>query len=200
MTIVKETLSQVSMARAVFFTPTHKEIPSFYRGNEFPESQINGISLVAQQTYRATLDKKLGLHDFFYMSTDTYRLFFRWIPAGLIGFIFDTTTSFPIVLDIIQGVAVKLDSFFQNELMTQQSHERLVIKFDQMIDVSEEALGLLGLKLTQTIVKDADIDQESLTVEDLQRFIRQMEKSAGLIVGPSRAAEMSNKMKKIMGK
>lgn len=191
---IQEILKQVSMAHASFFTPVGSMVPTHYNGRTFSREQINSICLVVQQTYAAIDERDLGKHDLFYLTTENYRIFFRWIEYGMLGFVFDATSSVPILMDLIHATAEKLETVYREEVTTQARQEQVRQKFEAIREIVEETVGPLGADLIEAVSKDIGFDPENPTSESIEQFAKKLEQSASMIIGPTRAAEMAQKV------
>ncbi len=155
------------------------------------------MCLVAQQTHQVILDKKLGDYDFFYLTTENYRVFFRWTEFGMVGFIFDTTISPPVVRDIIHGAVGDLDVGHREAMKVRQELDNVQQKYDSVKSVAVDMLGPLGTDLIKAVETEIEIDSDKPSEADVKLFIEKLEKSASMIIGPSRAAEMRVKIQEI---
>lgn len=195
---INEILKQVTLARAVFFTPSDSLLTTHRIGDGFSRQQLDGISLIAQETYRTTTGEDLGINDLSYLTTHSYRVFFRWIEYGMLGFIFDVSTSLPILLDLINATAEKLEDVYAVELAAKREKDELIEKYESIQTIAEETLGSLGPELIKTVITDLKLDPNSPTIDDLENFVEALQRAARMIIGPSRATDMSKKMKTLL--
>ncbi|MEN3044367.1 MAG: hypothetical protein ABDH37_04015 [Candidatus Hydrothermales bacterium] len=70
--------------------------------------------------------------------------------------------------------------------------------FDKVFEITVKHLSAFGEMVFENVLKEMKIDKKSCTQRIFKRFVKKIEESAQMIVGPSKAREMSSEILKLL--
>ncbi|MEO0296976.1 MAG: hypothetical protein ABIM58_03010 [candidate division WOR-3 bacterium] len=70
--------------------------------------------------------------------------------------------------------------------------------FDNAFEITVKHLSLFGEMVFENILKEMKIDKKNCTPRVFKRFLKKLEESAQMIVGPSKAKEMSKEIESLL--
>jgi len=205
-------LSKNNLIAGSFYFKGNENLVSFTDKYSVPESRIRRIALVLTQTMDA-----LGgiVFDRYILGGDDKRISIYKINEGYCGIIFQSDIPFRSIDNVYQGVISKLQAVKEKEKEKEKPAKKITkiakvqettevpVKKDKMLDPSvfekiKEILSQYLGDFTETIfenqMSDLKIDQKSAMFSKVQKMCFSLQKASGMIIGPSFAKEMVDKL------